>query len=977
MALSGIRWLSTLAVLLAVIPRTTHAAPWDYEGKIVAEVRFDPEYQPLPAGELRLLVGIQPGQALTSAAVREAIQKLYATGRYDELQVDAILREGKVVLTFFTKQNWFISRVSVEGVDEPPNREQLVSATKFQLGAQYTEKGLSDALQGLQDLLQANGFYSPHIQPLVERFPANDELHVLFLIEPGPRAYYTRPNIAGDPRLPVEDILGATKWKRWWGLLGWKQVTESRTQQGLERVRRAYLKRNFLLARVNLDSLSFNRDYNIVRPDIQVEAGPRVNVTTTGAKLSRGQLKELVPVFQEQSVDQDLLEEGARKITEHFQAQGYFDADVSYKVTDVSKDEENIEYGIVRGDRYKVVHVGITGNTYFDELTIRERMSVIPAGRISARNGRYSQALLNRDINAIEELYRSNGFRDVRVESHVERDYGGRERQVAVFLKIIEGPQWFVNSLDISGVDLQLYAYVQSMLTSTEGQPYSAFNIATDRDNILNFYFDNGYPDASMEVTATASTREHMMDVKYTVHERRRLYIRDVEINGLSATRPSLVMSRIRLVPGSPLSLSSMVLSQRRLYDLGIFAKVDMALQNPLGQTREKRVLYQFEEASRYSFNAGVGAEFGRIGGGTTNLSSPAGASTFAPRILLGFSRLNFLGLGHTVGLQTRFSTLQKRAIVNYLAPQFQDRENLNLTLTALYDDSRNVNTFTSRRLEGSVQLGQRFSRAFAAQYRLVFRRVSTSDVKILEGLIPLFSQAVRVGFAGTSLIYDHRDDPINATRGYYASVDVSLATRGLASQTEFGRVLGRNSSYYRVGRDVVLSRNTTFGYIGNYGSSDIPLPERFFAGGATSHRAFPENQAGPRDLVTGFPIGGRALLFNQTEIRFPFIGNNLGGVIFHDAGNVYSGLGDISFRFKQRNDQDFDYMVHAVGFGVRYRTPIGPVRLDFAYGINSPAFVGYKGSITDLINNPPKPGDQVPQRISHFQFHFSLGQAF
>ncbi|MEK7752661.1 MAG: BamA/TamA family outer membrane protein, partial [Acidobacteriota bacterium] len=155
----------------------------------------------------------------------------------------------------------------------------------------------------------------------------------------------------------------------------------------------------------------------------------------------------------------------------------------------------------------------------------------------------------------------------------------------------------------------------------------------------------------------------------------------------------------------------------------------------------------------------------------------------------------------------------------------------------------------------------------------------------------------------------------------------------------------------------------------------EIPLPERFFGGGATLHRGFPENQAGPRDLVTGFPLGGSAILVNQIEARFPLIGDTIGGVLFHDAGNVYRDMTKLSLRFKQRDVQDFNYMVHALGFGVRYRTPIGPIRLDLAYSINSPRFVGFKGTFDELLQGRGQ--RNVPQRINRFQFHFSLGQSF
>jgi len=210
-----------------------------------------------------------------------------------------------------------------------------------------------------------------------------------------------------------------------------------------------------------------------------------------------------------------------------------------------------------------------------------------------------------------------------------------------------------------------------------------------------------------------------------------------------------------------------------------------------------------------------------------------------------------------------------------------------------------------------------------------------------------------------------------------------------------------RNATYYKLTRNVVLARQTQLGVIAPFSppaglspQQSIPLPERFFSGGADSLRAFPYNQAGPRDTgeaimrggassqPTGFPLGGNALFVNNVELRFPFIGDNIQGVLFHDMGNVYSSLGNLSFRFHQKNVQDFDYAVHAVGVGIRYRTPVGPIRGDIAYSINPPAYVGFKGTPLELLQcNPAAPAtgvcQGVPQRIGHIQFFFSIGQTF
>jgi outer membrane translocation and assembly module TamA len=239
-------------------------------------------------------------------------------------------------------------------------------------------------------------------------------------------------------------------------------------------------------------------------------------------------------------------------------------------------------------------------------------------------------------------------------------------------------------------------------------------------------------------------------------------------------------------------------------------------------------------------------------------------------------------------------------------------------------------------------------------------------------------------------MVFDRRDDPVDPHKGIYNTTDLGLADRVFGSQVNFLRFLTRNASYHPLGKRLVLARSTQFGDIYAFNNKGdpleaVPLPERFFAGGGTSHRGFPEEQAGPRDTSTGFPLGGTALLFNQTELRFPLIGDNIGGVLYHDMGNVYSSISNLSFRVHQKNLQDFDYMVHAAGFGIRYRTPIGPVRLDLGYSINPPYFFGFKGTQQDLINagvNPCAPTSPVVgqcsvQNVSHFQFFFSIGQTF
>lgn len=974
-------WIAA-PMLAALCPILANAATNDYDGKPVVSIQFDPATQPLTFDQLVAMLPLHIGQPLHASDVRDSIQRLFQTGEYADIAVDATPAPAGVNLKFITKPAYFVGYYEVTGVPEPPNEGQLLAATKLTLGGPYEANQTAAAVARITDLLKRNGFYSAGIEPATSFQARTQDVHIDFEASPGRRARFDGLVAEGEALRPFEKVVQSSGWKRfrgWFG--GWHELTESRLQNGLENIRSWYPKHNHLLAEVHLVNLDYHAYENTVTPVLSIQPGPPVLVSLHGAKLSAGALRSLLPIYQEHSIDHDLLEEGSHDLVSYFETHGYIDATADFLTARPPNGEQLIDYRVELGARHKIVKLEIQGNHYFDSETIRERMSVMPATLVRYRFGRYSRSMLDRDIEAIRSLYQANGFRDVMVSSRILDDYNGVRAQVAIFIEIVEGQQWFVDKLTLQGISEQFRPAAMRLLHSTQGQPYSDLQVANDRDNILDFYFNNGYPGAKFEFTTTPAAEPDQVDLTFVVTPGDRVYVRNVIVDGLKRTRPDLVMDRISVRSGDPLSLSDINASQRRLYDLGIFSRVDAAVQNPDGEEPTKYVLFSLAEAGRYSMNVGVGAEIGRIGGGTTSLDSPAGTTGFSPRFLFGISRLNFLGLGHTLSLQTLLSTLEQRALLTYLSPQFLGNPNLSLQFSGLFDISHDIRTFSARREEGSVQLGQKLTKADTLQYRFTYRKVNILGTPLISPeLIPLLAQPVRVGFLSMSFIQDKRDDPVDSHRGMYTSIDLALASSVFGSQTGFGRVVARNSSYYQLTKDLVLARTTQFGLIERYaGLAEIPLAERFFGGGAFSNRAFPDFQAGPRDLDTGFPIGGDALLTNTIELRFPLFGDNLGGVLFNDLGNVYSAVNKISLRFRQENLQDFNYAVQGFGFGFRYRTPLGPVRLDFSLSPDSPRFFGCQGSINQLYECGV-PGSSVPQtvqRINVFQFHFTLGQAF
>jgi len=963
-----------------------------FEGQRVVSVVFDPLEQPVDSHELNQILPIKQDQPYTAANVRAAIENLYATGRYQDIQVDVnavVENGGGVVVRFITKNSWFIGGVSARTeFAEPPNAGQIVNAARFQLGDPFDVAQISVAVGNIRKLLVQNGYFEPLIDPQFDYDNKYQQVNITFAIRTGKRARYVAPEISGDTSvLSAAAIDKATRWRRFL-LPGYKGITSNLTRKGIDDVRLKYQNSNRLLATVVLEGIDEQEETKggpTGKPRITVNPGPTVEIKTPGTKISKRQLRENVPVFEEHTVDPDLLAEGAANLRDYFQAKGYFDVEVEYHDQQVRDGATEINYVIERGIRHQFVYLDISGNKYFDEKTIRERMFLTPKS-FAFRNGRFSEAMVRRDSETITGLYESNGFRDVKVTARTVDKYKGRATDIAEFFSINEGPQYLVATLDIKGAEkLNLTSTIAS-LSSQEGQVFSEFNVAADRETIIREYSRNGFPDATFEWSEKPGPRPHTVDLQIVISEGQQQFVRQVVITGLETTRPSLVNKQLDLHPGNPLSPTAMADIQKKLYDLGIFSQVDMAIQNPDGNEDSKYVLYDLDEARRYSITTGFGLQFARIGGSSevANLSDPSGAPGVSPRFSVTASRLNLFGLGQTLSLQGVVSTLQQRGALNYFVPKIFNLAKFDGTFSVLYDKTFDVRTFQSTREEATAKLTQHVSKPITIIYDLSYRRVTASELKIDPLLVPQLAQSVRVGIAEVNFIQDRRDDPLDPHKGIYNTLDLGLATKVLGSQTSFARILARNATYHPFGK-LVFARETQIGLLPAFAippnteaGDPIPLAERFFAGGGNTQRGFPENQAGPRDLLTGFPLGGSALFFNNTELRFPLYGANINGVIFEDAGNVYSSIGAISFRTDQRNPQDFDYMVHAVGFGLRYKTPIGPLRLDLADSINPPKFNGYPGTYSQLVQCSAAGTCQASlQQISHFQFFFSIGQAF
>jgi outer membrane protein insertion porin family len=1042
---NGLRALALLAVLLgsgaARGQEATAKSPTENlnAGPQVVELRLVLE-------DGRVLPNMPPGapvgagKPLRRSEVAETIRILYKTGDYADVRAVSTPEDGGVRLDFVVKENLFISQVLIQGLKEPPSESSGVAAMQLSLGQTYHAADVQDALDRLREVLKEEGLYQAKVTVEQRAQPATHQIDVIAHVEPGPRVRLSRLEMTNRTNYRDQDLLKQTK------LRPGRELTVARVQQANDRIRKFLEKKGHLSARVSARRGEFDPATNTIPIELEVSEGPRVLVEVSGVKLSKGQVKKLVPVYQERSVDTDLLEEGKRNLRERLERDGYFNATVEYSLnskevqnnkTGWKGTEETITYKVDKGDRHKLLRIEFSGNHFFGTDLLRSRLTITPSALFV--KPRFSRRLLDAEVQSIKSLYAANGFSSARVQGVMETNAGGKSGDLVVRFEIEEGKQTLVSSLTISGAAALKEEEIRGVVGSLPGQPYSEINVAKDRDNILAMYFNQGFPNATFSWTAEPDVagkaetpaerqneekgkasgmeenikkyhieRAEPMRLVYKMEEGTQVRVKDVLLTGYKHTKPKVIRREVKVIPNAPLREGDVVESQQKLYNLGVFNRVTIEPQNANGADPNKDVVVLVEETKRYTIAYGGGFEVQRL----ASTTDPTGGQIqAAPRGLIEISKQNLTGRADSLSFKLRGSTIQGRALLAYAEPNILNHSSLSLQATAYTEKTQDINTFTQTRYEGNLQLTHQLSPRSSFLYRYAFRKVTVSKLNIPTQEVPLFNQPTLVSQFSLTWFRDTRDNPADATKGMFNSADVSIAGTKLGSSANFARYFFQNSTYTPINRNWGFARSVRLGILQPFGNTIsltfpaptgtpvpevIPLPERFFGGGGTSLRGFGLNQAGPRDTLTGFPVGGQAMLILNQEIRFPmklpFVGSRLGGAIFYDGGNVYSRLSKITFRWKPDppvfataypgkpgpfNPQhcvanctnELNYFSHTIGLGLRYATPVGPIRIDMGYELNQPEFV--------IPCKNSRPLCQQGTRLPKFQIFFNLGSSF
>jgi outer membrane protein insertion porin family len=929
---------------------------------------------------LRALVKQKAGQPYSQAKIEESIAALKATGEFPKVEVNVVPDLAGLRLNFLLEPAYYLGMVTFPGASKIFPYARLLQVVNLPDEDPFDKARIAPANQGLQDFLRHTGYFQASVQSDYQIDDAHQLVNVTFSVTLGKQARIGEVRFEGvdnGENSQLSRTVRSLRARFTGGLLKrGKTYSAGRMHAATSLVQRTLSQQHRLASKIQELPPQYHPDTNRVDVGFKVELGPTVVVHVAGARLallsslSNRQMKKLIPIYSEGAVDDDLVQEGQQNLISFFQQKGFFDVKVS---TDLQRDPEQtrLTYQIDKGKKHKVDRISFRGNHELSEKDLLDQVEVKKGHLWSS--GKFSEKLLKQSAKNLEALYHDRGFEGVKVASQAI----DHEPKVDVLFTIEEGAQTLVDNVEVRGNNHmpknELTKPVGFQLQP--GKPFSPRRLSDDRNRISANYLNRGYPNVEVRPSVKRNSNDpHRVDVLFAVTEHQLVRVGEVIYLGQQQTRLSLIRKSARIPTEAPMQRGQLLEAESRLYDLNIFDWSSVGPRKPITDQTEEAALVKVHESKRNEITYGFGFEVSHRGGnipaGTVavpgippvqlggNQVQPSESTFASPRGSIEFTRRNMRGLGETASAAILLSRLDQRALLTYSQPHFIGSRWKSLSSFSAERSTENP-LFAARLGDLSFQVERALSTQnnTRLQVRYDFNKTTLSNLLVPELVLPQDRNVHLSTFSGT-VIRDTRDKPLDAHHGMFETVNIGITPTALGSSANFAKLFGQYA-YYKQVHSIVLANSVRLGLLKSFSGSFVPTSQLFFSGGGTTLRGFPINEAGPQRIVpfcnilkaqTGcvnvtVPVGGRELFILNSEARFPLgITKALGGVVFYDGGNVYSAINLRNFA---------DNYSNTIGVGLRYATPVGPVRFDIGKDLN------------------PVPG------IKSIQYFITLGQAF
>jgi len=643
-----------------------------------------------------------------------------------------------------------------------------------------------------------------------------------------------------------------------------------------------------------------------MRITLTVTEKPAVrNVTLKGRRRGdEDEVRQRVRLKARATFERNLLNDSVTGIQEYYRQEGYYFAHVRPEVAEVDDNQVDVTLHITEGDKVRIRRIQFTGNTHFPDSILQREIQTKPytVPLLSGGASLYRPEGLRIDAQLLQSFYQNNGFVNIQLgEPTVEIN---REASSVVMTMpvVSEGEQYKVGMVGLTGDEIFDTAELRRKVGLRIGEIYSRETVRRDILALTNAYTDQGYAFADATPTVALDDKQRLVNVTYTVRPGSRVYIGRIDIRGNERTRDWVIRRELRIDEGELYRGQGLRRSRQRLTNLDYFDEVKIdTLRRPEQGLIDLDV--DVTEKSTGQFSAGLGF-------------SSVETVVFQASV----TQRNLFGRGQAITAQGRIGGLSQDFSISFSEPWLFGRP-INAGVS-VFRRQVDFQTFDSRRTGVAFTLGRAFGEFLRTSVTYQFEELNISDLE--PGAADLLQE--QEGSSLTSsvtpqVVWDSRDSRFNPSQGSLNSFEFQVA--GLGGDNRFYKLVGETTWYYPLPYGLNGFVKGRFGVGAGYGGEDLPASERFFLGGPTTVRGFGFRDIGPQDLDEN-PLGGTSFVQFNLEIGRSF-SRILRLVAFMDAGNVYS------------QDQQFDLgeLRRSVGFGIRFLTPVGPVRMDWGFKLD------------------------------------------
>ena len=835
-------------------------------------------------------IPIRSGDVLSAESIRASIQALFDVGGYGRINVDASeTADGTTALTFLVEEPYFLATVILSPATllERP----LSNYLDLPHGQRFSRTQLDEIVTAVGEQLEREGYFQFEVRPTYEVDDQSQLVTVTVAVSVGTPARIRSLQFEGG-----EQTFSEAELENAFGVETGDTFVVERLEVGTENIRSDFAELGFLNTRVDFFEI-YDEAENVVDLRVVAEPGPFTLVQLRGYEVDDSVLRDLVPVFEEGSVDPDLIEEGRVGLLEYLRREGYFEASVAAELIAAPRDNAfQINYIVISGERYSVREVRIEGHRFFDDDLLYDAIGISGNGLFS--QGVFSPELLENASETLARMYAAAGFAATRVEPNFSIEANG----ITAVLQVEEGSQLEIGELYFLGNTVLDDADLGRIANLVSGDVYTPAAVEEARGAITSNYHRRGYPDVRVRSSIDRSADRDSVDVSYSFEEGAPYVIGTIFVAGNTRTQDKVVHRNSRLAAGDAYDPETILQAQQRLYATGLFSRVDIVtLERDTPGTRD--LLIQLEDAGPLLLTYGVGVQ-----------------DREGPRGTVELTHSNLWRLDRSLSFRIRGSQREQRFQTTFREPRLFNWEVDGFA--SLFFERTRQQFFDANRIDFSFQSLKQLANLDSVLFSASFQTVNLRDIRVnpRAGSFPDETGTVHIASVGGSYIRDTRNDPINPRRGNYFTGTLRLASEHLGSEVNYVSLFTQGS-LYRPAKETVIAASLRFGWNQPYGNTvSLPITERYFAGGSTTLRAFGLDEAG----IEG---GGNALAILNVEYRFPIpmLLSGLGGTVFYDTGTTFQYISDFNFG-------DF---THTAGFGMRYETPLGPIRLDFGFNMN------------------------------------------